>query len=84
MRPMSAVAHLAANVARLRAQRRLTQGQLATLACLHRTLIVQIEGGAANPRLETLRRLASALSTDVPSLLLPPPKNRAATRRRAA
>ena len=81
---MSAVAHLAANVARMRAQRRLTQGQLATLADLHRTLIVQIEGGVANPRLETLRRLAAALSTDVASLLVPPPRSRASSRRRAA
>ncbi|HEX2202991.1 MAG TPA: helix-turn-helix transcriptional regulator [Longimicrobium sp.] len=60
---------LAANVARLRAARGLTQQELAEVAGMRQPRIAEIERGDANPRLETLARIAGALGVPVDSLL---------------
>ena len=55
---------IAANVARLRQDRQLTQGQLAARAGISRMALGKIERGTVVPRAGTLRSLATAL--DVP------------------
>jgi transcriptional regulator with XRE-family HTH domain len=52
---------LARNVRRLRLARGLTQEALAADADLHQGLISEIENEAANPELDTIGRLATAL-----------------------
>jgi len=52
---------LAKNVRRLRRLRELTQEALAADAGLHQGLISEIENEAANPELDTIGRLATAL-----------------------
>jgi transcriptional regulator with XRE-family HTH domain len=55
----------------LRLERKLTQGQLAERAGLHRTFIGQLELGRRGINLATLPRLAQALNLDDPRELLP-------------
>jgi transcriptional regulator with XRE-family HTH domain len=56
---------LARNLRRLRLARALSQDDLAAEAGLRQALISAIEVGTANPTLESLDRLASALGTDL-------------------
>lgn len=56
---------LARNLRRLRFARALSQDDLAAEAGLRQALISAIEVGTANPTLDSLDRLASALGTDL-------------------
>lgn len=62
---LSAKRILARNLRRLRLERALSQDDLAAEAGLRQALISAIEVGTANPTLESLDRLASALGTDL-------------------
>ena len=68
---MTDEATIAANVARLRLDRRLTQEDLATKAGLSRVAIGKIERGAVVPRAWTLNALAKALAVPVGELVTP-------------
>lgn len=71
--PLEALsAHLAKNVAGLREQRRLTQGQLARLAGIPRSTLTYVESGNGNPSLVNLVRLSQALQVTIEELLAPP------------
>ncbi|WP_019199723.1 helix-turn-helix domain-containing protein [Afipia birgiae] len=65
---LSAKRVLARNLRRLRLERALSQDDLATEAGLRQALISAIEVGTANPTLESLDRLASALGIDLAAL----------------
>ena len=56
-------------LAALRKQRGLTQQELADRVALHITQINRYEGGDSQPTLETLRRLALALSVSADELI---------------
>ena len=56
---------IAANVARLRLDRQLTQGQLAARAGISRMALGKIERGAVVPRAGTLADLAAALAVPI-------------------
>ena len=60
---------LARNVRALRVKRGLSQEALADSAGLDRTYVSQLERAMANPTLETLSRLAAALSVTPGTLL---------------
>jgi transcriptional regulator with XRE-family HTH domain len=60
---------LAANVYHLRTELRLTQTELASRIGVAQPRIAEIERGDANPRLDTLARLAHALDVPVSALL---------------
>ncbi len=62
---------IAANVARLRLERQLTQGQLAERAGISRMAVGKIERGAVVPRAATLGDLAAALAVPVGELVTP-------------
>ena len=62
---------IAANVARLRLDRRLTQEQLAGEAGISRVALGKIERGAVVPRAGTLANLAAALGVPVGELVTP-------------
>ena len=62
---------IAANVARLRLDRRLTQGQLAARAGISRMALGKIERGAVVPRAGTLADLAAALAVPIGELVAP-------------
>lgn len=62
---------LASNVYRLRKERGLTQEQLAEAVGVRQPRIAEVERGDANPRLDTLCRLAHALGVPVFALLDP-------------
>ncbi|WP_371422012.1 helix-turn-helix domain-containing protein [Tardiphaga sp.] len=62
---LSAKRILARNLRRLRLERALSQDDLAAEAGLRQALISAIEVGTANPTLESLDRLASALGADL-------------------
>ncbi|MDE2823929.1 MAG: helix-turn-helix transcriptional regulator, partial [Chloroflexota bacterium] len=64
-------ASIAANVARLRLDRRLTQAQLAEKAKLSRVALGKIERGAVIPRARTIDALAKALAAPVGELVTP-------------
>jgi CheY-like chemotaxis protein len=53
-----------------RAELRLSQEELADRAGLHRTYVSDVERGARNPSLETIRRLAQALERSVSTLFI--------------
>lgn len=58
------------NVKRLRAQRGLTQAELAKKTKVTQAFIAQLETGVEdNPTLDTVRRLAKALNTTVGKLV---------------
>lgn len=59
-------------VKRLRAERKLSQEQLAELAGFHRTYVSQLERCVANISIDGLDRLAASLSVDVTELLAKP------------
>jgi transcriptional regulator with XRE-family HTH domain len=54
-------AKFAANLARMRASRGLTQEQLGWAAGIHQTAIARIEKGARKPSLDTIIKLARGL-----------------------
>ncbi|MEW6394966.1 MAG: helix-turn-helix transcriptional regulator [Pseudomonadota bacterium] len=60
---------LARNLRRLRLERGLSQDDLAAEAGLRQALISAIEVGTANPTLDSLDRLVSALKIDLSVLL---------------
>ena len=68
---MATEATIAANVARLRLDRRLTQEDLAAKAGLSRVALGKIERGAVIPRARTLNALAKALTVPVGELVTP-------------
>ena len=68
---MKGEATIAANVARLRLDRQLTQEDLATKAGLSRVALGKIERGAVVPRARTLTALAKALAVPVGELVTP-------------
>ena len=68
---MTDKATIAANVARLRLDRRLTQEDLATKAGLSRVALGKIERGTVVPRARTLNALAKALAVPVGELVTP-------------
>lgn len=59
---------LARNVLRLRVQRGMTQTQLARAAGIAQPRIAEIENARANPRLDTLERVARAFGAPVENL----------------
>lgn len=59
-------------VKRLRAERKLSQEQLAELAGFHHTYVSQLERCVANISIDGLERLAASLSVDVTDLLAKP------------
>jgi transcriptional regulator with XRE-family HTH domain len=61
---------LGARIRAARMQRSLSLGDLASAAQVSRSLVSQIERGVATPSIETVRRLASAMSVPVFSLFL--------------
>ena len=64
-------ANIAANVARLRMDRQLTQDDLAAKACLSRVALGKIERGEVIPRARTLEALAKVLTVPVGDLVTP-------------
>ncbi len=62
---------IAANIARLRLDRQLTQGQLAERAGISRVAVGKIERGGVVPRSSTLVDLAAALAVPVGELVTP-------------
>ena len=68
---MADAACIAANVARLRLDRRLTQDQLAARAGISRMALGKIERGTVVPRARTLADLAAALAAPVGELVTP-------------
>lgn len=56
-------------IARARAEKRLTQAEVARRAETHRSHVSRIERGHRDPRLDTLQRLADALETKLGTLL---------------
>ena len=63
--------HLSESVSELRIKRELSQNALAKLATLPRSTITLIESGSANPSLDTLAKVASALQCGIDELLQP-------------
>ena len=64
-------AYIAANVARLRLDRQLTQEELAAKAGLSRMALGKVERGAVVPRARTLADLAKALAVPVGEIVTP-------------
>jgi transcriptional regulator with XRE-family HTH domain len=62
---------LAADVARLRVARRLSQAELARLCGTTQSAIARLERGARPPRLDTLARIATALDCSLDVTLTP-------------
>ncbi len=63
---------LAANLAALRKERRMTQARLAEHAAIPRSTIANFESGAGNPSLKNLAALAAALQVSIEELLARP------------
>ena len=63
---------LAANLAQLRKERRMTQAGLAGHSGIPRSTIAQLESGAGNPSLRNLAGLASSLQVSIEELLARP------------
>ena len=63
------LANFGERVRMLRERHGITLKQLAQISGLSDRYIIQVEQGAANPSLETVRRLALALQTSVTGLL---------------
>lgn len=59
---------LGTRVAKLRASKGLSQSKLAMMVDINRPTLNQIEGAQANPRLETLARIAHGLGVDIEDL----------------
>jgi len=60
---------VAAQIAKLRTRRKLSQQALADKAGIHRVSLANIERGAKTPTLDTLERLAKALRVPLRRLL---------------
>ena len=60
---------LGANMKKVRAKKKLSQGALALLLEVDKGYISNIESGNKNPTLATIQRLADALGVSVDSLL---------------
>jgi len=69
---MEARMHLAANLRRLRKERRWSQEMLAHFAGLHPTEVSRLERGLREPRLRTVVQVAAALNVPVQELIAPP------------
>jgi transcriptional regulator with XRE-family HTH domain len=67
---------LAANMRRLRAQRKWSQERLADEAALHRTYIGAVERLERNPSLASIAKIAAALDVEVWELLYPHEANK--------
>ena len=68
---MEGEAHIAANVARLRLDRQLTQAELAERAGISRVALGKIERGVVVPRAGTLALLAKTLAVPTSELVIP-------------
>ena len=62
---------LANNLRRLRAERGMTQEDLAFEANLHRTFVAHVERGVRNISIDNIEKLASALKIQSHELLMP-------------
>ncbi len=62
---------LANNLRRLRAERGLSQEDLAFEANLHRTFVAHVERGARNISIDNIEKLANALKMQLHELLMP-------------
>ena len=60
---------LSGNLRKLRAEKGLSQEELADRSGLHRTYIGSVERGERNVTLSSLELIASALDVDIPTLL---------------
>jgi transcriptional regulator with XRE-family HTH domain len=69
MRAVNVAEHFGKNLARHRQASGFTQEELAVRASVHRTQVGLLESGQRQPRLETLIKLAGALSIDSCALL---------------
>lgn len=69
MPPMEPEERFSANLRRLRAEKGLSQEELAGRADLHASEISRLERGVREPRLRTLARLARALGVPVGELV---------------
>lgn len=79
--PSVPAAAIAANLRRLRTDRRLSLQALAALSDVGKSTLAQIESGRANPSLETLWALAAALETPFSALVdVPSPRVRVTRR----
>lgn len=68
-RPGDARQRISSNIKALRAERELSQEELAELAGFHRTYISQLERCVTNISIDGLERLAQALDVEVVQLL---------------
>lgn len=68
--------HLADNLRHLRKAADLTQQKLADMAGLPRATLASIEHGGANPGLDSVLRVATALDVSLDELVLAPPERR--------
>lgn len=62
---------LASNLRRLRAERGMTQEDLAFESNLHRTFVAHVERGVRNISIDNIEKLASALKIQSHELLMP-------------
>jgi len=58
------------NLKEIRTQKKLTQGELAEMASIELTQISRIERGASEPKLETIKKLATALQCTTDELIM--------------
>lgn len=68
-----------ANVAKARKKSGLSQKELASMVAVNKQTIWRIESGSTNVTLETIGKLATALSTTPEELLSPPTASKPAT-----
>lgn len=66
---MSSSKKLGVNLRKLRLEKSMSQGDLATALSVDRAYISNIENGRMNPTLSTLEKLAGALGVSVDTLL---------------
>lgn len=71
---MNARLPLAANLRRLRKERRWSQQVLAHFAGLSTTEVSRLERGQREPRLQTVMQVAGALRVPIEDLIGPPPE----------
>lgn len=68
--------NLAANLVRIRRERKLPQDQFAAEIGIHRTYLNHIENRKRAPTIDVIERIMSALDVSVVDLLGEPPKDR--------
>ncbi len=71
-KPLSLARALGMRIKQLRAERGMTQEDLAEATGLFRTYMSRVEAGAANPTLSVLEAIAKALGVTPAGLLEPP------------